>query len=62
METAEAFKAGLRDFPELELMGDPKAMVIAFRPKNPKAINPFTVCDMLGKKGWSLNPIHRPNG
>eukprot|EP01091_Cochliopodium_minus_P009982 TRINITY_DN2580_c1_g1_i1.p1 TRINITY_DN2580_c1_g1~~TRINITY_DN2580_c1_g1_i1.p1 ORF type:complete len:535 (-),score=171.64 TRINITY_DN2580_c1_g1_i1:160-1764(-) len=58
-ETAQTIKEGVTKIDGIKLMGDPLGFVIAFTASD---YNIFSVSDTMAKKGWSLNPIHRPNG
>jgi len=51
---------GTRKIPDLEVIGDPKGMVIAFASKNSK-VNIFQVSAAMGKRGWHLNSLQRPD-
>lgn len=55
-------KNGVKKIKELELMGDPLAMVIAWRwvADNPKRV--FAVNDAMKALGWDLNVILNPAG
>ncbi len=56
LETAEKIKQGIRQIPELRVMGNP-LFVIAF---DSPSINIYKVLDEMGKKKWSLNGLHNP--
>lgn len=58
-ECAQKIKDGVTKINGLRLLGDPVAFVISFTADD---FNIFAVSDTMAKKGWSLNPIHRPNG
>jgi sphinganine-1-phosphate aldolase len=47
--------------PEIEVCGDPVAMVISFKSKNSKKLNIFKVMDHLSSLGWSLNALQYPD-
>ena len=57
METAEIVKKGVRQIPELYILGDP-LYVIAF---GSDTVNVFKVMDYMTKQGWSLNGLHKPS-
>merc|ERR1711991_656473 len=50
---------GVRKIKGIKLLGDPKAMVVSW---GSDELNVFAINDKMVKKGWSLNPIHRPAG
>lgn len=56
LAATEIVKAGIRDIPEIELIGDP-LFVAAFRSD---ALDVYRVMDAMGERGWSLNGLHRP--
>jgi glutamate/tyrosine decarboxylase-like PLP-dependent enzyme len=56
LETASIIKAGIHEIPELKILGDP-LWVIAFASDE---LNIYQVMDQMGRKGWSLNGLHKP--
>ncbi|EGC39408.1 sphingosine-1-phosphate lyase [Dictyostelium purpureum] len=56
MQTTKNIIEGLKSIPEITIIGEPKAMVIAFT-----CDNVFYVNDYMSKKGWHLNALQRPN-
>lgn len=56
LETADVIKNGIREIPELKILGDP-LWVIAFVADD---MNIYQVMDRMGQKGWSLNGLHKP--
>jgi len=58
LQAAEKIKAGLRQFGELEVIGDP-LFCIAFRSCD-EELDIFRVLDAMGERGWSLNGLHKP--
>jgi sphinganine-1-phosphate aldolase len=56
LETAEVLKKGIRDLPELHILGDP-LWVIAFGSDD---LDIYAVSDYMTHKGWSLNGLQRP--
>lgn len=48
--------------PYLEIMGDPKAMVIAFKSKNSSVVNIYDVKNEMSQKGWYLTALQDPPG
>jgi sphinganine-1-phosphate aldolase len=57
LETAEAIKAGIRQIPELYLLGD-SLFVIAFASDS---LDIYKVLEAMAHKGWSLNGLHKPS-
>lgn len=58
LETAAQIKQAIGETEGLEVMGDP-LYVIAFR-STEEGIDVYRVMDAMGKRGWSLNGLHRP--
>jgi glutamate/tyrosine decarboxylase-like PLP-dependent enzyme len=56
LETAEKIKLGVREIPELHVLGDP-FFVVAFASES---INVYKVLDHMSHKKWSLNGLHKP--
>jgi len=56
LETADRIKAGLREIPELSLIGDP-LFVIAFQ--SPE-LDVYKILDAMTERGWNLNGLHKP--
>lgn len=50
----------IRDNPSLEVLGNPVAMVIAFRAKNGEDFNIYDLKSELGKKGWYFSALQSP--
>jgi glutamate/tyrosine decarboxylase-like PLP-dependent enzyme len=57
LETAEEIKKGIRQIPDLYILGNP-LWVIAFASAN---LDIYRIMDVMGHKGWSLNGLHRPS-
>jgi sphinganine-1-phosphate aldolase len=57
LETADAIKAGIRNIPELKLLGD-SLFVIAFASGS---LDIYKVLEAMAHKGWSLNGLHKPS-
>jgi sphinganine-1-phosphate aldolase len=57
LETAAAIKDGLRQIPELRLLGDP-LFVIAF---GSDELDIYKVLDFMSRRKWSLNGLHKPS-
>lgn len=56
LETGAAIKAGIREMPELRVIGDP-LFVIAFESDE---VNIYQVMENMARRGWSLNGLHHP--
>ena len=56
LETADTIKRGIREIPELYILGDP-LFVVAFASES---INVYKVLDYMSHKKWSLNGLHKP--
>jgi glutamate/tyrosine decarboxylase-like PLP-dependent enzyme len=56
LETAKIIKEGIRQIPELRLLGDP-LFVIAFASDT---LDIYKVLDFMSRKKWSLNGLHKP--
>lgn len=46
----------------LEILGDPKMMVVAFASKDPGKLNIHDLKDEMKKKGWYLSSLQKPPG
>jgi len=57
LETASTIKKGIREIPDLSILGDP-LWVIAF---GSKSLDIYRVMDYMTKKKWSLNGLHKPS-
>jgi len=57
LETAEKIKQGIREIPELHLMGD-SLFVVAFASDT---LDIYKVLDQMTHKKWSLNGLHKPS-
>ncbi len=56
LETATKIKNGIRELPELKILGDP-LWVIAFASDT---LDIYKVMDAMTQRGWSLNGLHKP--
>jgi glutamate/tyrosine decarboxylase-like PLP-dependent enzyme len=56
LDAAAKIKAGIRDIPDLEVMGDP-LFDVAFRSES---LDVYRVMDAMTERGWSLNGLHKP--
>ncbi|MGZ9225792.1 MAG: aminotransferase class V-fold PLP-dependent enzyme [Anaerolineales bacterium] len=57
LETAEVIKNGIRQIPELRLLGD-SFFVIAFASDS---LDIYKVLEAMSRKKWSLNGLHKPS-
>ncbi len=57
LETAEIIKNGIRQIPELHVLGDP-LFVVAFASES---LDIYKVLDYMTRKKWSLNGLHKPS-
>ena len=60
VEIAERLKEGITAIDGLELIGDPKASLFAYRSTDP-AINIFSVGDIMEEKGWHIDRLQHPD-
>jgi sphinganine-1-phosphate aldolase len=60
MEASRIMVEGTKKIDDLVVIGEPKAMVIAFASKNSK-VNIFQVSAAMSKRGWHLNSLQRPD-
>lgn len=56
VETAEKIKQGVKEIPELQLLGNP-LWILAF---GSSTLNVYEVLDQMGKRKWNLNGLHKP--
>lgn len=56
LETAAQVKEGIRQIPELRVLGDP-LFVVAFASDS---VDVYKVLDFMSHKKWSLNGLHKP--
>ncbi len=57
LETAEAIKNGIRQIPELHLLGDPLFVI----PFASDSLDIYKVLEEMTRKKWSLNGLHKPS-
>jgi sphinganine-1-phosphate aldolase len=57
LETAGKIKGGIRNIPELRVLGDP-LFVVAF---TSDTLDIYKVLDYMSRKKWSLNGLHKPS-
>ncbi|XP_042431426.1 sphingosine-1-phosphate lyase-like isoform X1 [Zingiber officinale] len=58
MEVSKKIEKGIKEIPELFVVGHPQMTVIAFGSND---VNIFEVNDIMTLKGWHLNALQRPN-
>ncbi|XP_068655782.1 sphingosine-1-phosphate lyase [Aristolochia californica] len=58
MEASKGIQKGIKEIPELFIIGRPDMTIIAF---GSNEIDIFEVNDMMSLKGWHLNALQRPN-
>ncbi|CAN0929201.1 Sphingosine-1-phosphate lyase, partial [Linum grandiflorum] len=58
MEVSKQLQNGLRDIPELFIIGRPDMTIVAF---GSDIVDIFEVNDIMSSKGWHLNALQRPN-
>lgn len=57
LETADKIKKGIREIPELRVLGEP-LFVVAFASDT---LDIYKVLDYMSRKKWSLNGLHKPS-
>uniref|UniRef100_A0A0C9S997 Sphingosine-1-phosphate lyase n=1 Tax=Wollemia nobilis TaxID=56998 RepID=A0A0C9S997_9CONI len=58
MEVSKTIQHGIKQIPELFIVGRPDMTVIAF---GSDTLDIFKVNDVMSSRGWHLNPLQRPN-
>ncbi|GFP98919.1 sphingosine-1-phosphate lyase [Phtheirospermum japonicum] len=58
METSKRIEKGIREIPELFIVGRPDMTIVAF---GSDIVDIFEVNDLMSSKGWHLNALQRPN-
>lgn len=48
--------------PELQLLGNPSACVVAFTARDPSAVDPMKLADALARQHWHVNRLQKPMG
>ncbi len=61
LEAVNTLKAGVRAIPELEIMGDPKGPLFAYKSISPD-LNIYAVGDQMDAMGWQVNRNQFPSG
>lgn len=60
VDTTREIAEGVRLIPELDVCGDPQAMIVAFKSKKGSGVNVYSVADAMSKRGWALNCLTDP--
>ncbi|XP_077228218.1 dihydrosphingosine phosphate lyase isoform X2 [Tasmannia lanceolata] len=58
MEVSKRIQKGIKDIPELYIVGRPDMTIVAFGSND---INIFEVNDIMSSKGWHLNALQKPS-
>ncbi|CAN1295163.1 Sphingosine-1-phosphate lyase [Linum perenne] len=58
MEVSKKLQNGMKDIPELFIIGKPDMTIVAF---GSNLVDIFEVNDIMTSKGWHLNALQRPN-
>lgn len=61
LEAVNTLKAGVRAIPELEIMGNPKGPLFAYKSISPD-LNIYAVGDQMDAMGWQVNRNQFPSG
>ena len=58
LKTRQKIQKGIvESIPELEILGNPQAMVLAWRSS---VVNVYELSDKMGKRKWSINSLQKP--
>lgn len=61
LAVAQEFKSRLAaEVPEVQVVGQPLAMVVAFNSTNPRRLNIYRLNDLMTARGWHLNALQQP--
>nr|DAD17744.1 TPA_asm: hypothetical protein HUJ06_019207 [Nelumbo nucifera]DAD20020.1 TPA_asm: hypothetical protein HUJ06_021483 [Nelumbo nucifera] len=58
METSKRIQKGIKEIPELFIIGRPDLTIVAFGSND---VDIFEVNDIMSSKGWHLNALQKPN-
>ncbi|XP_010249077.1 PREDICTED: sphingosine-1-phosphate lyase [Nelumbo nucifera] len=58
METSKRIQKGIKEIPELFIIGRPDMTIVAFGSND---VDIFEVNDIMSSKGWHLNALQKPN-
>jgi len=61
LEAVNKLKDGIRNIPELEVMGNPQGPLFAYQSCD-SSVNIFAVGDQMDTKGWKVNKNQKPDG
>jgi glutamate/tyrosine decarboxylase-like PLP-dependent enzyme len=56
LKTAKQVMAGIREIPELKIMGDPLWIIAV----ESETLNIYEVLDQMTQRHWNLNGLHKP--
>ncbi len=59
MDTTEKLVKGINAIPELEVLGEPKTSIFAYRSID-KKVNIYAVADQMENRGWQIDRLQRP--
>jgi len=59
VETQQKIKAGIKDVPEVQLMGDSTSPILAFQSSK---VNMYMVSDAMKTRNWILDVLQFPEG
>jgi sphinganine-1-phosphate aldolase len=59
-DATDRLLAGIKAIPGLEIIGDPKTSLFAYRSSDPQ-VNIFAVGDQMEKRGWLIDRLQRPD-
>jgi len=60
IKTREHIQAGIELIPGIEVCGQPKAMVVAWR-ATLRSLNVYRIADQMSHRGWSINSLQNPS-
>ncbi len=61
LQAVNKLKEGIKNIPELEIMGTPQGPLFAYQSRDPD-VNIFAVGDQMDLKGWKVNKNQKPDG
>jgi len=57
LETRAKMAAGIKEIPDIYILGNPQAMIVAF---GSKTLNVYKINDAMTRRGWALNAHQNP--
>lgn len=60
LDATKRIRDGIESIEDLEVLGDPKLMVVAFRCSYDTNLNIYRIGDRMSDRGWSLNTLQDP--